>query len=383
MGGLKDTLATLIEATLRLTGAERGFVFLRDKSGGLSLAAGRNSQGFELCDDRTISHSVLDRAVNSGAEFVIADAYQSTEFANQSSVVAQELRTLICIPLLRKLGVTNAPAVTGALYLDSRVASGALTGISHNLLGTIASQAATLVENAQLAEAEQQLSRLKRFVSPKVGEMILAGEVDDPLKTHRRDITVVYTDLRGFTAFTETAEPEEVMEVLREYHETLGRIVMSYDGTVEHFAGDGVMILFNDPVPVAQHELIAVRMALVLRDAAGVLDLEWKKRGHELGFGVGVANGYATMGTIGFEGRRDYGAIGPVCSLAARLCAEAKAGQVLVPQRVYFKIEQSMRTEPMGDFSLKGFHRPVPVYNVVAALRESKAGESVSGQRQA
>lgn len=336
-----------------------------------------------MCDDRTISHSVLDRAVNSGAEFVIADAYQSTEFANQSSVVAQELRTLICIPLLRKLGVTNAPAVTGALYLDSRVASGALTGISHNLLGTIASQAATLVENAQLAEAEQQLSRLKRFVSPKVGEMILAGEVDDPLKTHRRDITVVYTDLRGFTAFTETAEPEEVMEVLREYHETLGRIVMSYDGTVEHFAGDGVMILFNDPVPVAQHELIAVRMALVLRDAAGVLALEWKKRGHELGFGVGVANGYATMGTIGFEGRRDYGAIGPVCSLAARLCAEAKAGQVLVPQRVYFKIEQSMRTEPMGDFSLKGFHRPVPVYNVVAALRESKAGESVSGQRQA
>jgi class 3 adenylate cyclase len=225
----------------------------------------------------------------------------------------------------------------------------------------------------------ERLSRLKRFVSPKVGEMILAGEVDDPLKTHRRDITVVYTDLRGFTAFTETAEPEEVMEVLREYHGTLGRIVMSHDGTVEHFAGDGVMILFNDPVPVAQHELVAVRMALALRDAAGALVLEWKKRGHELGFGVGVANGYATMGAIGFEGRRDYGAIGPVCSLAARLCADAKAGQVLVPQRVYFKIEPNVATELMGEFSLKGFHRPVPVYNVVA-MKDAEVGGSASGQ---
>jgi len=224
----------------------------------------------------------------------------------------------------------------------------------------------------------EQLSRLKRFVSPKIGEMILAGEVDDPLKTHRRDITVVYTDLRGFTAFTETAEPEDVMAVLREYHGTLGRIVMSHDGTIEHFAGDGVMILFNDPVAVAQHELVAVRMALALRDAAGALAIEWKKRGHELGFGVGVASGYATMGAIGFEGRRDYGAIGPVCSLAARLCAEAKAGQVLVPQRVYFKIEQSVKTELMGEFSLKGFHRPVPVYNVVA-LKESEICESVPG----
>jgi DNA-binding response OmpR family regulator len=231
---------------------------------------------------------------------------------------------------------------------------------------------------AQQVQQLEQLSRLKRFVSPKIGEMILAGEVDDPLKTHRRDITVVYTDLRGFTAFTETTDPEEVMAVLREYHETLGRIVISHDGTIEHFAGDGVMIIFNDPVPVVQHELLAVRMALVLRDAVGALALAWSKRGHELGFGVGVANGYATLGAIGFEGRRDYGATGPVCSLAARLCAEAKAGQVLIPQRVYFKIEPLVKTELLGELSLKGFHRPIPVYNVVA---ENEAHDSAFNQR--
>ena len=210
-----------------------------------------------------------------------------------------------------------------------------------------------------------RLSRLKRFVSPKIGELILAGEVDDPLKTHRREITVVFTDLRGFTAFGEAAEPEEVMGVLREYHTTLGNIVVKHEGTIEHFAGDGVMILFNDPIQLDQPELAAVRMALEMCDAVGKLSLVWKKRGHDLGFGVGVANGYATMGAIGFEGRRDYGAIGPVCNLSARLCSEAKAGQVLVSQRVYGRIEQSVTAEPAGEATLKGFHRPVPVFNVI------------------
>jgi adenylate cyclase len=242
------------------------------------------------------------------------------------------------------------------------------------LYDTVQSQASTLAEWNRTLEtrvAEQvaqleRLSRLKRFVSPKVGELILAGKVDDPLKTHRREITVVFTDLRGFTAFTETAEPEEVMQVLRDYHDALGSIVMAHDGTVENFAGDSVMILFNDPVQNVDHELAAVRMALALRDAAGTLAIEWKRHGHELGLGIGVANGYATMGTIGFEGRREYGAIGSVCNLAARLCAEAKGGQVLVSQRVFGKIEQNVRTESVGELSLKGFHRPVQTYNVVA-----------------
>jgi class 3 adenylate cyclase len=212
----------------------------------------------------------------------------------------------------------------------------------------------------------ERLSRLKRFVSPKIGELIISGEVDDPLQTHRREITVVFTDLRGFTAFGEAAEPEEAMGVLRDYHATLGAIVTRHDGTIEHFAGDGVMILFNDPVPVPEPELAAVRMALEMRDAVDKLSLNWKKRGHDLGFGVGVANGYATMGAIGFEGRRDYGAIGPVCNLSARLCSEAKTGQILVSQRVYGRIEQSVNAEPAGEAALKGFHRTVSMFNVTA-----------------
>jgi class 3 adenylate cyclase len=217
----------------------------------------------------------------------------------------------------------------------------------------------------QVAEIER-LARLKRFVSPRIGDLILAGEVDDPLKTHRRDITVVFTDLRNFTAFSETAEPEEVMGVLREYHAALGRIVLAHEGTVEHFAGDGVMILFNDPLPLPDPELAAVRMALEMRAAVQALAAAWRKRGHDLGFGVGIANGYATLGAIGFDERRDYGAIGPVTNLAARLCAEAQAGQVLISQRVYGRTETQIEAESVGTLSLKGLSRPVPAFNVLA-----------------
>jgi class 3 adenylate cyclase len=217
----------------------------------------------------------------------------------------------------------------------------------------------------QVGEIER-LARLKRFVSPRVGELIVSGEIDDPLKTHRREITVVFTDLRGFTAFSDGAEPEDVMGVLREYHATLGRIVMAHEGTIEHFSGDGVMILFNDPVPVAEHELAAIRMALEMHAEVGALVQAWAKRGYELGFGVGIANGYATLGAIGFEGRRDYGAIGPVTNLAARLCAEAGAGQTLVPQRVFGKLEGRLDVDEVGELALKGILRPVRAYNVRA-----------------
>jgi adenylate cyclase len=216
----------------------------------------------------------------------------------------------------------------------------------------------------QVAQLDR-LARLKRFVSPRIGDLIVSGEVDDPLKTHRREITVVFTDLRGFTAFSETAEPEEAMDVLRAYHAELGRIVMAHEGTIEHFAGDGVMVLFNDPIPVAEHELAAIRMALEMRGAAEALGVGWGKRGYELGFGVGIANGYATLGAIGFEGRRDYGAIGPVTNLAARLCAEARAGQILVSQRLFGKVEERVSAEPVGELALKGLARPVKAYNIV------------------
>ena len=222
----------------------------------------------------------------------------------------------------------------------------------------------------QVAQLER-LSRLKRFVSPKVGELILAGEVDDPLNTHRREITVVFTDLRGFTPFTESVEPEHVMEVLREYHATLGRIVMAHDGTIEHFSGDGIMILFNDPLPVAEHEQAAVRMALAMREAVRELALSWRSRGRCLGFGVGIANGVATLGTIGFEGRRDYGAIGTVCNLAARLCDEARPDDILVPQAVHARITERFGTQPAGHLTLKGFQRPVEAWRVTGVKQAS------------
>jgi class 3 adenylate cyclase len=218
-----------------------------------------------------------------------------------------------------------------------------------------------------------QMSKLTRFLSPKVSDLIMAGDADDPLKTRRREITVVFVDLRGFTGFTETAEPEEVMGVLREYHAELGRAIMEYDGTIEHFSGDGVMILFNDPVPVENHELQAIRMTLIMRDAVGALARGWRKRGFALGFGVGVAGGYATIGTIGFEGRLDYGAIGTVTNMAARLCGEAGDGQILISPRIYSKVEAHVVAEEIGELSLKGFHRPVLAHNVVR-MREVAAG---------
>jgi class 3 adenylate cyclase/PAS domain-containing protein len=210
-----------------------------------------------------------------------------------------------------------------------------------------------------------QMSKLTRFLSPKVSDLIMAGDADDPLKTRRRDITVVFVDLRGFTGFTETAEPEEVMAVLREYHAELGKAIMAHDGTIEHFAGDGVMILFNDPVPVPDHELQAIHMAIAMRESVGALVRAWKKRGHALGFGVGIAGGYATIGTIGFEGRLDYGAIGAVTNLAARLCGEAQHDQILISPRIFSKVEDRIEAKSVGELQLKGFQRAVLAHNVI------------------
>jgi adenylate cyclase len=229
----------------------------------------------------------------------------------------------------------------------------------------------TTLEQRVRAQVEQleRLGRLKRFFSPQLAELIVAGGAEDPLRSHRRDITVVFLDLRGFTAFAETAEPEEVMGVLREYHAAMGELVLAHEGTLERFTGDGMMVFFNDPVPVPNAAERAVRMALAMRDRIGGLAAQWRKRGYPLDFGVGIADGYATIGAIGFEGRWDYGAIGTVTNLASRLCAEAKPGQVLVAQRLLAAVEDLVETEPVGELALRGFQRPVAAYNVVR-LRE-------------
>jgi class 3 adenylate cyclase len=217
----------------------------------------------------------------------------------------------------------------------------------------------------QYGELEgERLARLKRFFSPQVAELIDAGGMDDPLKTHRREITAVSIDLRGFTAFTESAEPEEVMGLLREYHDEIGKVILRHEGTIEYFAGDGVMVIFNDPVPVPDAATRAVRMAIEMHAAYEGLAARWRARGHDLGLGTGIAMGYATIGAIGFEGRRDYAAIGSVMNLAARLCGEAQPGQILIDRKVKASAGAMVRTEPLDDLRLKGFAQPVPAYLV-------------------
>lgn len=210
-----------------------------------------------------------------------------------------------------------------------------------------------------------RLTRLKRFLSPQLAELIVSVGAEDPLKSHRRDIAVVFLDLRGFTAFTEAAEPEEVMGVLREYHAEMGRLVREYEGTLERFTGDGMMIIFNDPVVIPNPAERAVRMAVAMRHAIGELRIQWARRGVELDFGVGIDFGYATIGAIGFENRWDYTAIGNVPNLAARLCGEARPGQILVSQRVFGGVEHLIEAEPVGKLTLKGFHQPVAAYNIL------------------
>jgi len=215
----------------------------------------------------------------------------------------------------------------------------------------------------QVAQLER-LGRLKRFFSPQLAELIVAGGAADPLEAHRREVTVVFVDLRGFTAFAETAEPEELMGVLREYHAEMGRLILAHEGTLERFTGDGMMVFFNDPVEIPDPAPRAIRMAIAMRDQSLGLAARWRKRGWDLALGVGIAQGYATIGAIGFEGRLDYGAIGTVTNLAARLCGEAAGGQILISARVAAAVEGTIDAESLGALTLKGLARPVPAWSV-------------------
>ncbi len=222
---------------------------------------------------------------------------------------------------------------------------------------------------AQLAEIER-VGRLKRFLAPQLAELIVSSGDERVLDSHRRDIAVLFCDLRGFTAFAETGEPEEVMALLRGYHEALGPLIHRFEGTLDRFTGDGLMVFFNDPLPCPDPAERAVRLAVAMREAVAALAAAWRKRGHEIGFGVGVAQGFATLGRLGFEGRFDYSAIGTVTNLAARLCAEAKDGEVLVSARVANAVEAFAELARMGEITLKGLSRPTAVSNVVG-LRDA------------
>jgi adenylate cyclase len=223
----------------------------------------------------------------------------------------------------------------------------------------------------QVGEIER-MGRLRRFLPPQVADLIVASGTEKQLESHRREITALFCDLRGFTGFSESSDPEDVMALLREYHAAIGEIIIKYSGTLERFAGDGVMVVFNDPVPVPNPALQAVHMALDMRAAIGALIDRWRQLGHDLGFGIGISHGFATLGTIGFEGRFDYAAIGTVSNVASRLCDEAKPGQILISPRVLMAVKETVIAEPMGEFSLKGIRRPMAAYNVLDRTQSEK-----------
>jgi class 3 adenylate cyclase len=360
---------------LELRLAAQGYEVLTATDGEAALAAARQSQpdlilldvmmpkmdGLEVC-----------RRLRSDASFPFTPIIMVTARADPKDVVAG----------LEAGGDEYLTKPVDQTALVARVKSMLRIKALHDSVEALAAQLAewnrTLEERveAQVAQLDR-LSRLRRFFSPQLAELIVEGGAEDPLQTHRREVTVVFLDLRGFTAFAETAEPEEVMGVLREYHAEMGALILAHEGTLERFAGDGMMVFFNDPVPVPDAAQRAVRMALTMRDRVGELGARWRKRGHDLDVGVGIAQGFATIGAIGFEGRLDYGAVGTVTNLAARLCGEAKPGQILVSQRLLGAVEALVDAKPVGELSLKGFSKPVPAFDVVGLKPpEARAGRA-------
>ena len=267
------------------------------------------------------------------------------------------------------------------MALVARVKSVLRMKALHDQVAAQATELADLNKGLEQRVAEQlgeieRMSRLRRFLPPQVADLIVASGSEKDLESHRREITALFCDLRGFTGFSESSDPEDVMTLLRQYHEAIGGIIHKHGGTLERYAGDGVMVIFNDPVQVPNSALSAVQMALEMRAALGALMGKWRRLGHEIGFGIGIAHGYATLGTIGFEGRFDYAAIGTVSNVASRLCDEANSGQILIAPRVLMAIEDIATVEPAGEFELKGLRRPMPVYNVVGLAAPPMAKEA-------
>jgi class 3 adenylate cyclase len=356
--GLQPVLDEVVEACRTLCEADQGALWLL-KDGLLHFSAHHGEP--ESADyDKQHPHTI-DRTTAAGRTAVerqpvhIADVLADPEYTYTGP---RHYRTMLGVPVMLEEDLIGVVVV---VRRDRRP----FTGEHIALVQTFANQAAIALTNARLIEAvERQRTELARFVSPQVAELISSEDGEQFLAGHRAYISCLFCDLRGFTAFAETAAPEELFDVLREYHDALGTLVPVYEGTLEHFAGDGVLVFFNDPLPVANHELQAVRLALAAQERLAQLAESWRKRGTELGLGIGIEAGYATLGRIGFEGRYDYGALGPVTNLASRLSTRAAAGQILIGQRVFAAVEDTVETAPVGNLELKGFGRPVAAYEV-------------------
>jgi adenylate cyclase len=359
--GIQPVLDEVVEACERLCRADYGALYLLEQEHLHVAAHHTHAEGAEW--DRQHPHA-LDRTTAAGRAAVtrepvhIPDIRQDPEYSYGGPT--EYYRSLIGVPVMVE------DDLIGAVVLVRREPQ-SFTDEHIALVQTFADQAAIAIKNARLIEAvERQRTELARFLSPQVAELISSREGEQLLAGHRTYISCLFCDLRDFTAFAETAAPEELFDVLREYHGILGELLPAHEGTLEHFAGDGVMVFFNDPVPVAEHELQAVRLALAAQERFADLAEVWRKRGIELGLGIGIEAGYATIGRIGFEGRYDYGALGPVANLASRLSTQAAAGEILIGQRLFAAVEETVETTPAGNLELKGFGRPVPAYEVRA-----------------
>jgi class 3 adenylate cyclase len=362
---LQSVLDEVVEACTRLCNADAGALWLLqgDELHYLAYYGDAPNQPY----DRDHPHP-LDRKTAAGRTAVtrqpthIPDVTLDPEY--EYGGVAH-YRSMLGVPIVideELIGVAVVVRFAVAPFTDEDMV----------LAQTFSDQAAIAIANARLLETvERQRAELSRFLSPQVAELISSSEGKQLLAGHRAYLTIAYFDLRGFTAFAETAEPEELINIVREYHTVAGELVNEHDGTLEHFAGDGLMVFFNDPVPIDEPELQAAKLALGMRERVGECAKGWRKRGYELGLGAGIAVGYATLGRIGFEGRYDYGALGSVTNVAARLSDEADAGQILLSQRAYAALEDEVDARKLGSLELKGLGRAMKVYELVGLRNRS------------
>jgi class 3 adenylate cyclase/putative methionine-R-sulfoxide reductase with GAF domain len=358
-GELQPVLDEVTTAAMRLCAGQYALLYLAERDVLLAVAGVGGVHQWQYDQDHP---HAFDRTTFAGRTAVtreivhVPDVHLDSEYAYSGPRTG--FRAGLGVPVLFEdelIGVLLIVREEPGPYTDEQI----------QLVQTFADQTAITIANARLTNAvERQRTELSRFVSPQVADLLTSERGEQLLAGHRAYISCLFCDLRGFTAFAETAAPEELLELLREYHTRIGELIPAYHGTLEHFAGDGLMVFFNDPVPVEDHELEAVRMAFAVHERFRELAETWRKRGSKLGLGIGIAAGYATLGRIGFEGRYDYGAVGPVTNLASRLSTHAATGQTLISQRVLAEIEDVVDASAVGEIELKGFRDAMVVYEV-------------------